>query len=207
MDFNGGKSITRRAVWRGGPRNRDFFEPWNGNERSECIWAPKSRGIDYLNRFLGSLNKFGPWLIDSVLPFAFYNCVHTIHDTSSSISQCSLGTHSPLTPLHIPPPPHNCRSRSAGTLRFLPILFTLGRKPECCIKSMLCPISLLHIHVNPVLREPVILTKISYFRCEAYNFGRAMKIYKKSIKHRFSKYWAVSCIFDLLSLKKVRCPF
>jgi hypothetical protein len=35
MDLDVGKAITR-AVWRGGPWNRDFFGPWNGSERSEC---------------------------------------------------------------------------------------------------------------------------------------------------------------------------
>ncbi len=35
MDLDGGKSITR-ALWRGGPWNRDFFGPWNGNKLSEC---------------------------------------------------------------------------------------------------------------------------------------------------------------------------
>ncbi len=35
-------SITR-AIGRGGPLNRDFFGPWNGNEWSECHLGPKSR--------------------------------------------------------------------------------------------------------------------------------------------------------------------
>jgi hypothetical protein len=31
-DFQAGKSITR-AIVRVGPKNRDFFGPWNGNEQ------------------------------------------------------------------------------------------------------------------------------------------------------------------------------
>jgi hypothetical protein len=136
--WGGGGPITR-AVWRGGPRNRDFFGPWNGNERSKCHLGPtksKNRFLESLNRFLGSLNKFGPDYIGSVLPFAFYNCVHTIHNTSSSISQYSLGTHPPpLSPLHIPPPPPIIAAAAVQEhCGFCPSSLTLGRKPECLYK-------------------------------------------------------------------------
>ncbi len=42
MNLDGGKSISW-GVWRDGPWNRDFFGPWNGNERSECHLGPKSQ--------------------------------------------------------------------------------------------------------------------------------------------------------------------
>jgi hypothetical protein len=38
-DFDAGKSISK-AIGRGS-ENRDFFGPWNGNERSKCHLCPK----------------------------------------------------------------------------------------------------------------------------------------------------------------------
>ncbi len=32
-----------------GPENRDFFGPWNGNERSECHLGPKSQSQKYID--------------------------------------------------------------------------------------------------------------------------------------------------------------